>query len=160
MCDSDLFRKMNISSTYFTRVVIIQCFFSWSLGREGVQTNFLVFQKLCIAVGRIPHWYHSKCRLMSGNLFKHFLSIQKLSRHHAESVSGSVQIASSIYPSYLNLSERESGLNRCMKPMVYILGSRVGLVAFFFNSPSQGKRFIYSNFVEVWSIHVNRSLDR
>ena len=118
MCDSDSFRKMNISSTYFTRVVIIQCFFLLldPLDRREHKPVFLFLEIMYCTFGRIPHWYHSKCRLMSGNLFKHFLSIQKLSRHHAESVSDSVQFAS-IYPSYLNLSERESELNRCMKPM-------------------------------------------
>lgn len=145
MCDSDLYQKMNISSTYFTRVVIIQCLFLLldPLDRREHKPVFLFLEIMYCTFGRIPHWYHSKCRLMSGNLFKHFLSIQKLSRHHAESVSDSVQIASIKSESFWERKwvEQMHEING-FAWFWYIFWSRVGLVAFFFNSPSQGKRFI------------------
>lgn len=133
------------------------------LDRREHKPVFLFLEIMYCTFGRIPHWYHSKCRLMSGNLFKHFLSIQKLSRHHAESVSDSVQIASIKSESFWERKwvEQMHEINGFAWFWYIFWGHGWVWSHCLFYPPSQGKRFIYSNFVEVWSIHIyNRSQDR
>lgn len=112
-CVIQIYLERWISSTYFTRVVIIQCFFSWSLGREGYKPFFwfsrnYVLQLVVSPIGTTVSvaW----CREIYLSIFCQFRSCP-------DTMLKVWVTRFRLHPSNLNLSERESELNRCMKSM-------------------------------------------